>query len=242
MGQIGVADLHVHTSASDGSDAPEAVVRWADRVEIDVLAITDHDVIDGAISAREVAITEDLRTEVIVGEEVSTLDGHVLGLFLEEPVPPGMCAARTVEAIHRQGGLAVAAHPFWRAGELDRRAYSYSVGSRLLDVEFDAVEVVNGSFNPAIAAANRRAAEVNADLLLPAIAASDAHVKELIGCSYTAFPGRTAADLGAALRGGLTVPGRSRYRLSGLSRGVTWLATYALRARLRAIPAPAEPA
>jgi hypothetical protein len=87
------------------------VVRAAGRV--DVLAVTDHDGIAGALRAREFTREHPtLGVEVVVGEEVSTLNGHLLALYLEEAVSAGLPADRTIELIHAQGGLAIPAHPF----------------------------------------------------------------------------------------------------------------------------------
>src|SRR5262245_43295863 len=111
-GMVGRADLHVHSLWSDGMQPPEAIVRAA-AGRVDVLALTDHDAIQGARIARDYAHDHpELGVDVIVGEEVSTLNGHVLALYIEERIPPRLSAERTVELIHEQDGLAVAAHPF----------------------------------------------------------------------------------------------------------------------------------
>ena len=108
----GRADLHVHSVWSDGAQSPKAIVMAA-AGRVDVLAITDHDEIRGALEARQFARAHpELGVDVVVGEEVSTLNGHVLALWIEEAVPPGLTAERTIALIHAQGGLAVAAHPF----------------------------------------------------------------------------------------------------------------------------------
>src|SRR5438445_10473486 len=108
----GRGDLHVHTILSDGAQRPEAILEAASG-RVDVVAITDHDEIRGALRAREWAREHpELGVDVVVGEEISTLNGHLLGLFLEECVPPGLSALETIGEIHAQGGLAVAAHPF----------------------------------------------------------------------------------------------------------------------------------
>src|SRR5262245_32656349 len=109
---LGRADLHVHSWWSDGAQSPEDTVREA-AGRVDVLAITDHDETAGALQAREFAREHpDLGVDVVVGEEVSTLNGHLLALYLEERIPAGLSAAETIELVHAQGGLAVAAHPF----------------------------------------------------------------------------------------------------------------------------------
>ncbi len=108
----GRADLHIHTLASDGTSS---VAEILDRVEregvLDVIAITDHERIDAALAARRIAEARGLRVRVVVGEEISTRGGHLLGLFLEAPVPALRSLAWTIAAVHEQGGLAIPAHP-----------------------------------------------------------------------------------------------------------------------------------
>src|SRR5260221_9681601 len=103
-------DLHCHTSASFDSLAdPLAVVRAALARGLTHLAITDHDRIDGALRARDGAPAG---LTVIVGEEIKTLDGDLIAVFLDEAVPPGMPAKETIEAVRAQGGLVGVPHPF----------------------------------------------------------------------------------------------------------------------------------
>lgn len=201
----GRADLHAHTYYSDGSDGPAALVEEARRRRLDVLAVTDHDTIDGALRAAELVGRPGRGEgpEVIVGEEVSSRDGHILGLFLTHRVAPHQPAAATVEAIHAQGGLAIAAHPFWHAEGYRRRQ---GVGGLIGSVAFDAVEVRNGGVTPSMVQANHRASVAAAALELVPVGGSDAHVKEALGLAATAFSGRTAADLGASLLHGLVAP------------------------------------
>jgi predicted metal-dependent phosphoesterase TrpH len=196
----GLADLHVHTNFSDGSDSPGEIVEFVlERTGLDVVAITDHDTIDGALLAVE-HVPHGSRLAVVIGEEVSSRDGHILGLFLSERVAPGLSAAETVAAIHGQGGLAIAAHPFWRARRVAGRTPS-GVGRTLLaEVPFDAVEAVNGGFTPSMWSANRTASREVAALGMAAIGGSDAHIMQAVGWSHTIFEGRSAGDLRRALR------------------------------------------
>ena len=104
----GRADLHCHTHYSDGSDSPAAVVAEARRRRLDVLAVTDHDTLDGALPAVDIARRPGVITglEIVVGEEVTSLDGHILGLFLKRPVAPGPLQHRGVirEQVGEQPG------------------------------------------------------------------------------------------------------------------------------------------
>src|SRR5215813_10337077 len=104
------ADLHIHTTHSDGTASAREVLEYVvAQTDLRVIAITDHNTIAGALEARELAASYGI--EVIVGEEVSTNEGHLLALFVEELLPPRQPAAATIAAVHAQGGLCVAAHP-----------------------------------------------------------------------------------------------------------------------------------
>jgi predicted metal-dependent phosphoesterase TrpH len=218
----GTADLQIHTRFSDGSDSPRDVLRWAERKRLDVIAITDHDTIEGALIAGELALESRSYPDVIVGEEVSSVDGHILGLFLHTRVPPGLSAEETVAAIHEQGGIAIAAHPYWRHASSGRRGWVYSVGDHVEHVAFDAVEVLNGGFTPSMIAANRRAAEVARALGKTEVGGSDAHVRHAVAWAHTRFDGRYARDLRRSILAGSTRAGRSRLELAGLQRYAFW--------------------
>ncbi len=213
------ADLHIHTTFSDGTAAPEDVLNYyALRPDCRVLAITDHDTLDGARHAKEFAaqhpeIYGDL--EIIVGEEVSSSDGHVLALFLSERIPPGMSAAETIGAIHAQGGIAVAAHPYtsWL-----RWSGLVGVGDLVHELPFDAIETKNSNFTEVFA--NRKAERNAGDLAR--LGNSDGHFLDAIGRCYTDFPGSTAADLRFAIGARSTRPGGRCYGLVTLSRFIAW--------------------
>ena len=195
------ADLHVHTTWSDGAQPPEAMVAAASG-RVDVLAITDHDQIGGALVARDYARRQSrLGVDVVVGEEISTLNGHLLGLYLEERVPPGLPASRTIELIREQGGIAVAAHPFH---PVRGRARGHpSIGQMVPDLPLDAIEVVNNAgifswFYDAWAALR------NTEWMLPVCGGSDAHHVWYVGSGITRFEGHEASALRGALEAGRT--------------------------------------
>ena len=199
--ESGRGDLHVHTVWSDGAQRPEAIVR-ACAGRLDVVAITDHDEIQGALEAQAFARARpELGVGVVVGEEISTLNGHLLGLYLEEQVEPGLSAAETIERIHGQGGLAVAAHPFHPLRGSVRG--HPSIGELLPDLAVDAIEVVNnaGIFSWLYDAWT---ALRNVDWALPVTAGSDAHDVWYLGNAVTHFPGRSPDDLRRALIAGRT--------------------------------------
>ena len=128
----------MHTTASDGWPEPRQLVDYASATGLTVIAITDHDTIEGALRAAGHAAGRS-RFEVVIGEEVSSRDGHIVGLFLERRVRPGMSAAATVHAIHDQGGLAVAVHPFWRTQRRTRGGPVHGVGWLAAELDFDAI-------------------------------------------------------------------------------------------------------
>ena len=199
--RLGRADLHVHSHCSDGRQSPESLVLAA-AGRVDVLALTDHDEVAGALRAREFARERpELGVDVIVGEEVSTLNGHVLALYIDERVPKGLTADRTIALIHAQGGLAVAPHPLHPI-RYARRGYR-PMAEILGDVPFDAVEVVNNT-GPLACFYDARALIANDAWRLPVCGGSDAHDARYVGSGLTRFEGRTAAAVRRALVAGQT--------------------------------------
>jgi len=201
--RLGRADLHIHTLASDGTAGVLDILDHVGRAaELDVIAITDHERIDAALAARTIARDRGLRFEVVVGEEVTTLGGHLLALWVEETVRPLRSLRSTIAAIHDQGGLAIPAHPLvpyplCAQGFVLRRLLADEPRFRP-----DAIE----AFNPTTLgrpwhAQVVRFAEENG---LATVGNSDAHALEAIGSGYSTFPGRTGDDLRAAILAGTT--------------------------------------
>jgi predicted metal-dependent phosphoesterase TrpH len=195
-------DLHCHTSASfDSLAAPGAVVRAAAARGLTHLAVTDHDRIDGALKARELAASEAPGLEVIVGQEIRTTAGDLIGVFLQEPIPPGLAPVEAVAEVRRQGGLVGVAHPFDRfrgsVGRGDAAAFE------ALAAELDWIEAWNARLM--FGDGNARAAELANRLGVAGVAVSDAHTTLEIGVAATILTGdpSTPADLRAALAGPL---------------------------------------
>jgi predicted metal-dependent phosphoesterase TrpH len=201
-GDRGKADLHLHTLYSDGTARLADLLDWIEhRTDLDLVAITDHDRIDGALRAAAMRDAGDYHFELVVGEEITTRRGHVVGLFLTEPIPPFRPVAETVERIHAQGGLAVAAHALGVFLSLGSGSLLRLHSDPRPERHLDAIEVINPSLGGRLR--HRALAELNAERLhLPGIGSSDAHVLETVASAWTWFPGATAAEFRTALAAG----------------------------------------
>jgi predicted metal-dependent phosphoesterase TrpH len=206
-GELGRADMHLHTLYSDGTASVHALLdHVANATVLDVVAVTDHERIDGALRAREIHAAGEYPFELVVGEEITTRRGHVLALFITERIPALRPLPETLERIHDQGGIAIAAHPMAPlTPSLGAASLRWSRAAPDPRHRLDAIELMN----PSTAGRARRAARdrLNADeLRLPAVGNSDAHVLEGVGSAWTWFPGSTAADYRAAIADGTTRP------------------------------------
>lgn len=193
-------DLHVHSSHSrDGTASPEEIVRRCRHIGLAGLAVTDHNAIDGSLTAQALGRAEGLL--VMTGVEVSTAEGHVLAYGVREMIPRGLTAAETVERVRAAGGVAVAAHP---------RRFPSGVGLDIAGtVAFDAVEVLNGGSSRG---ANRAALRLAQGLGKGQTGGSDAHRLDEVGRSYTEAESVFTEDqvLEAIRKGATRAGGRSR--------------------------------
>jgi predicted metal-dependent phosphoesterase TrpH len=197
--RLGRADLHIHTLASDGTAGIVEILEHVEQeTDLDVIAITDHERIDAALAARSLARERGLRVEVVVGEEVSTLGGHLLALFIEERIRPLRSMRTSIAEIHEQGGLAIPAHPLvpyplCAQGWVLRRL----INDGDPRVRPDAIE----AFNPTTLGRpwHARVVRFAAKHQLATVGNSDAHAVAAIGTGWTTFPGRTADDLRTAI-------------------------------------------
>lgn len=206
-GGWGVAELHCHTTASDGVVSPEALVAIAERLGLDVLAVTDHDTMDGALRARDHALAIGARVDVIVGMEVTTRrQDHIVGLFLERAPAIFRSVPDTVDEIHAQGGLAVVAHPFLG---LPSSISAKRLHGALQHCRFDGIEAENPYMRQG--ARDRLAAflQNHGEGVGARIGASDAHFGDLAK-AVTLFEGRSAADLRRAMESRSTTPAVGR--------------------------------
>jgi predicted metal-dependent phosphoesterase TrpH len=165
-------DLHVHSAASFDCDVPPLeVARRLMAYSIGPVFLTDHDTLDGARQLRDAGIGR-----TICGEEVTTSEGELIGLFLTRPVPPNLSPEESVRAIKDQGGVVYLQHPF----DSRRRSLSEDAVERLRD-SIDIVEVFNGRSG---AERNRRAEDLCDAIGAVPGAGSDAHTLAELGRVY----------------------------------------------------------
>jgi predicted metal-dependent phosphoesterase TrpH len=208
-----LADLHMHTTASDGTLSPQALINEVllqqmrmDEPRLRVIAVTDHDTLDGALTARRYLESEhgDADLEVICGSEISSAQGHIVALDIRRDIPKGLPAEETIRAIHEQGGLAIAAHPFAYLPFLKGlKGIKGLIADPRVGGEVDAVEVRNA--NPTETLNNHFTQWLNRRRLRrPEVGSSDSHFRSAVAKATTRFPGRTADDLRRAIREGTT--------------------------------------
>ena len=172
-------DLHSHTMWSgDSTTTPEELVEAVEASALDVLCVTDHNAIKGA---QELAAL--LPCRVVIGEELRTHAGEIIGLFLTEHVPFGVQPPEAAHLIRQQGGLVYVPHPFDpMRRNLAEPALVALTGAGLVD----ALEVFNAKTT--LSHLNERAAAFARDHDLAAGAGSDAHVPEALGAAYVEMP------------------------------------------------------
>jgi predicted metal-dependent phosphoesterase TrpH len=211
----GRADLHIHTIASDGiADVVSILDHVAERGELDVIAITDHERIDAALAAQAMARDHDVGIEVVVGEEVTTLGGHLLALWIDRPIRPYRSLRTTIKEVHDAGGVAIPAHPLV--------PYPLCAQGRVLrGLLDDGDETVRPdgleTFNPTALGRpwHDRVVRFADEHGLARVGNSDAHALDAIGIGWTTFEGRTAAELRRAIEGRETDHGGSFHDTAG---------------------------
>lgn len=201
---MGLADLHMHTIYSyDGTAAVPAVLRRAHEVGLDVIAVTDHDEIAGALEALELA--HHFGVVVIPGIEITTAEGDLLALFVTEIIPKGLSLVETVLKVRELGGVCIAPHP--TAGGMGMKSLSVSAIARALRNPEVAetligIEAYNATALDRVGISTARL--MTSHLHLTSVGNSDAHVLDAIGLGATEFAGTGAAALLSALRNGQT--------------------------------------
>lgn len=192
-------EIHMHSCFSfDSSTSLDDLERIGEEQGVDCYALTDHDTIEGALRLRDRG-----KVDVIMGEEISTAFGDVIGLFLEEAVPPGLSPEETIDAIHGQGGLVYIPHPFDRKRKT--RLFREAI-TRCID-RIDLFEVWNGRTRHD--EDNRRAARFAKEHGLATAVGSDAHKPAELGRAKMEIDrfGSAAGFLGAVRSGKAVLPG-----------------------------------
>lgn len=189
------ADLHMHTNLGDGTASPQRVLEIAKRRGLKVIAVTDHDHMEGAKHVQELIDREGSDIEMIWGCEVTTREGHFLGLFMKRPVKFLGRVEAAIEAIKEQGGLTIIPHPMGRlVPSLSRRKIEELLTR---GYPIDGIELYNPS--PANASVREQVRKLNEQWGFAHTGSSDAHFWQHIGAGYTLFPGATAEDLRQAI-------------------------------------------
>jgi predicted metal-dependent phosphoesterase TrpH len=188
-------DLHVHTSrSSDAFTSPKLLPTICRDRGLDGLAITDHNVL---------SLDQSEELVVVPGIEISTRDGHVIGLGLSEVIPRGLSADETIRRIRDQKGVSIIPHPY--------DLFRSSVRPHLLTVRPDAIEVINSSsFLHTVAW--KRARKFAEKENYPMTAGSDSHIAQTIGRAYTEVETRsrdTESILASLTAGSVSPVGRS---------------------------------
>ncbi len=165
------ADLHVHTTYSNDSlITPKDLVFYAKRRGLTAVAVTDHNQLSGAYK-----IAKETDFLIIPGMEVSSQDGHIVALNVQELIPKGLSAAETVDRVHKAGGVAIACHPYVFFKGCLRESVS---------AKFDAIEVINARAFP-FKNSVKKAEESAKCFRLSRVAGTDAHYGPQIGYAYT---------------------------------------------------------
>lgn len=219
---LAFADFHVHTRFSrDSLLGEDRFIRLALERGLTHVAITDHNNVEGAIAVRDrvAALGMQDRLHIILGEEVSSAEGEIVGIFLTETIPAGLSAAETADAIHEQGGLVSIPHPydpFRRAHIREAPLMALAEGGKI-----DAIEVFNSRVT--LARHNDRALELATRFDIPGIACSDAHSGLEVAMSFNALPAfETADELRASLRENEWHGGRSTMLIHLTTRWAVW--------------------
>ncbi|MEK7096442.1 MAG: CehA/McbA family metallohydrolase [Patescibacteria group bacterium] len=203
MAHVSKADLHMHSNYSDGKPTIEEIIEYTEnKTDLIIIAITDHNTIEGAKKAAEIVKNGHYRFQVIIGEEITSKEGHIVGLFLKKKVSPHMTVSDTLKNIKDQGGISVIPHPFNYTRMNGGRMEVYNGIGAVSTIRerngIDAVEVINAT--PTSSNENFASRFLNETIVHKAESGgSDAHILEGIGQGYTVFEGKTVFDLKKAI-------------------------------------------
>lgn len=210
------ADIHMHTNLGDGWSSPAQVIEQATKKGLRLIAVTDHDHIEGAKRVAELLEQQHSQVQMITGVEVSTRQGHLLGLFVTKAPRAMRSVEESIEAIKEQGGLVVVPHPLGRLVPSLSRAKIDELLNKGYSI--DGIEMYNPT--PANASMRPVVREANRAWGLAETGGSDAHFWQHISAAYTLFPGETPADLRRAILERTSRPGGQEAPPAHLPAGV----------------------
>lgn len=210
------ADFHSHSHYSkDSLLNPQTFINRCVARGVTCIAVTDHNEIEGAFVIRKLALDTNAPLKVLIGEEVKTSEGEIIGLFLHEKIARDMSPEDTVKAIHEQGGLAVIPHPY----DIFRRSVLTDEAIERVKHDVDAIEGFN--CRNILARHDEKARELASEVQKPFTLGTDSHSPwELGGAQLEVDDFDTPGDLLRVLPGGRIVGKRSL-------PVVHWLSTYA---------------
>ena len=169
-------DSHIHSKYSpDSSSKIDDIIKKAKIEKIDVIAISDHNTVDGTAEVMKKTRNTDILA--IPSIEISSSMGHILGFGCEENIAQGLSPEETIDKIHDLGGLAIVPHPycFYRHGLLHKTDYK--------NLKIDAIETKNARF--IIGYCNWKAKKLSKKENIPALGASDSHYWRFVGDCFS---------------------------------------------------------
>jgi predicted metal-dependent phosphoesterase TrpH len=200
-GRLAKADMHIHSGAGDGVASVAQILEYVEHeTDLDLIAITDHDLIHGALEARELVAKKGYEFEIIVGMEITTLEGHLLAYDVEEPIRMLLPLASTIELVREQGGFCVVPHPMsWLTRSIGYNGLCRIIQDPREDVCIEGLEVLNPTLAGRVI--YDKVLSLNRERWnLAELGGSDAHSLEFIGSGHTLFPGKTADEFRASIR------------------------------------------
>lgn len=175
-------DTHIHSKYSKDSITPlEDIIKYSQKIGLNAIAITDHDEIEGTWAIKKL---EHKGLILIPGEEVSSTKGHIVALGITDYIKPLQTPEETIDQIHDNAGIAIAAHPYCY--------YRSGLGDIVRSLAIEAMETKNSRF--IFGVSNLIAKKVSDKNRIPEIGASDAHFVKGIGRCYTEIPECDSVD------------------------------------------------
>lgn len=228
---MGLADLHIHSIFShDGTATVPAILQRAKDIGLDMIAITDHDVIRGSLLAAELA--PQYGVQVIPGVEITTADGDLLALGIRKLIPAGLSLLETLMQVGEQGGFCIAPHPVSDALSMHSLG-AYAIRTALRDRDAARILIGVETYNAMLLDPDANdAARILAERSdVAQTGSSDAHVLDAVGLGTTYFPGHTPQDLVAALWTGTTQVRRGEHW--GMAHVIASWAAHYLMSKVR---------